>query len=288
VSSNFLAAHYRVFPRRAKCPRFYPLNIEPPVPPKHPDVDRNFNDLTPRFKRNIYDSLKGILRLRVLERDFDQWIEPAPLRWLDVGAGQGQFALMLAAKGHLVTLVDISSEMLAQAQQAFADAGLLAQAEFICCPLQEMADVISGQFDGVMCHAVMEWLQEPQSLLPNLTPFVKPGGWLSVIFYNIHGVIFKNLLRTNYKKIKAQDYRGKQGSLTPLNPLHPSEVLSWFNNARLNLLCYSGIRVFHDYILDKALLERQGEDLIAQELVFSQQLPYRDLGRYIHFLARKE
>lgn len=257
------------------------------MPPKHPDADRNFNDLTPRFKRNIYDSLKGIVRLRVLERDFDQWVEPAPQRWLDVGAGQGQFALKLAAKGHHVSLVDISSEMLAQAQQAFAEAGLLAQAEFICCPLQNMQDFIFGQYDGVMCHAVMEWLQEPHRLLPNLTPLVKPGGWLSVIFYNIHGVIFKNLLRANYKKITAQDFRGKQGSLTPLNPLDPNEVLKWFHEAHLTLVCHSGIRVFHDYILDKALLERQGEALIEQELAFSQQQPYRDLGRYIHFLARK-
>ncbi|HMW73376.1 MAG TPA: methyltransferase domain-containing protein [Cellvibrionaceae bacterium] len=257
------------------------------MPPKHPDADRNFNDLTPRFKRNIYDSLKGVVRLRVLQRDFDQWLEPRPQRWLDVGAGQGQFALQLAAQGHQVTLVDISSEMLAQAKQAFTEAGLLAQADFICCPLQQMPEFIHERFDGVMCHAVMEWLQEPELLLPQLTPYIKPGGWLSVIFYNVHGVVFKNLLRTNYKKINAGDFRGKQGSLTPLNPLDPAEVIKWFEQAHLSIRCHSGIRVFHDYILDKTLLAKQGEPLIEQELAFSQRLPYRDLGRYIHLLARK-
>lgn len=256
------------------------------MPPKHPDADRNFNDLTPRFKRNIYDSLKGVMRLRVLQRDFDQWLARSPQRWLDVGAGQGQFALMLAAQGHHVTLVDVSSAMLTQAEQAFAEAGLLAQATFICCPLQQMPEFIQEQFDGVMCHAVMEWLQEPQQLLPHLMPFIKPAGWLSVIFYNLHGVIFKNLLRTNYKKINGGDFRGKQGSLTPLNPLEPTEVISWFEAANLSIKCHSGIRVFHDYILDKALLAQQGEALIEQELAFSQRLPYRDLGRYIHLMAQ--
>ena len=255
--------------------------------PKHPDADRNFNDLTPRFKRNIYDSLKGILRLRILERDFSQWISATPQHWLDVGAGQGQFALMLASMGHRVTLVDISSDMLAEAKEAFTAAGLFTQVEFICCPLQEMHNYIDAQFDGVTCHAVMEWLQEPCTLLPYLLPFMKPDAWLSVIFYNIHGVIFKNLLRANFKKIKACDYRGKQGSFTPLNPLNPVEVISWFNAQGLTIVCHSGIRVFHDYILDKALLERQGEELIEQELAFSQQLPYRDLGRYVHLLARR-
>lgn len=257
------------------------------MPPKHPDADRNFDDLTPRFKRNIYDSLKGVLRLRVLQRDFKHWISLQPQHWLDVGAGQGQFALILATLGHRVTLVDISEEMLAEAKEAFAQAGLLAQAQFICCPLQEMEQVISGQFDGVMCHAVMEWLQEPQKLLDYLVPFIKPAGWLSVIFYNIHGVIFKNLLRANYKKIIAGNYRGKQGSLTPLNPLDPVDVINWFAELDLEIVCHSGIRVFHDYILDKNLLSQQGEALIEQELAFSQLLPYRDLGRYVHLLARK-
>lgn len=257
------------------------------MPPKHPDADRNFDDLTPRFKRNIYDSLKGVLRLRVLQRDFKHWISLQPQHWLDVGAGQGQFALILAALGHRVTLVDISEEMLAEAKEAFTQAGLLAQARFICCPLQDMQQVLSEQFDGVMCHAVMEWLQEPQKLLDYLVPFIKPAGWLSVIFYNIHGVIFKNLLRANYKKINAGDYRGKQGSLTPLNPLDPVDVIAWFSALDLEIVCHSGIRVFHDYILDKNLLSQQGETLIEQELVFSQLLPYRDLGRYVHLLARK-
>jgi S-adenosylmethionine-dependent methyltransferase len=258
------------------------------VPPKHPDSDRNFNDLTPRFKRNIYDSLKGTLRLRVLARDFKQWVGDQPQRWLDVGAGQGQFALLLAAMGHHVTLVDISSEMLDEARDAFAAADLLDHAEFICCPLQHMHEYISEQYDGVLCHAVMEWLQEPSTLLHFLTPFIKPAGWLSVIFYNIHGVIFKNLLRANYKKINAGDYRGKQGSLTPLNPLDPIDVINWFAAANLDIICHSGIRVFHDYILDKTLLSQQGEALIEQELAFSQVLPYRDLGRYVHLLARKK
>lgn len=261
------------------------------MPPKHPDSDRNFDDLTPRFKRNIYDSLKGILRLRVLQRDFAQWVDYRHGHWLDVGAGQGQFALLLAGMGHRVTLVDVSEQMLEQAHESFAKAGLLDQAQFICCSLQSMqasTQLRGVKFDGVLCHAVMEWLQEPQELLAYLTPFLGPSSWLSVIFYNIHGVIFKNLLRTNYKKIKAGDYRGKQGSLTPLNPLDPEQVAQWFAQAKLRILCQSGIRVFHDYILDAPLQSRQGEELIEQELAFSQRLPYRDLGRYIHFLARKE
>jgi S-adenosylmethionine-dependent methyltransferase len=255
------------------------------VPPKHPAQDRNFDDLTPRFRRNIYHTLKGQIRLAVLARDFAEHLPSAPSEILDVGAGLGQFALQLAQQGHRLTLVDLSAQMLAEAEQAFAAAQV--SASFICCPLQSLAEQVPGrEFDGVMCHAVMEWLVEPYSLVAQLKPWIKPGGWLSLLFYNLHGVVFKNLLRTNFKKVAAQDFRGRIGSLTPLNPLEPEQVRASLAAAGFELLCHSGVRVFHDYILDDALRERQGEALIAQELAFSQQLPYRDLGRYVHLLAR--
>lgn len=255
---------------------------------KHPDQDRNFDDLTPRFRRNIYATLKGQLRLAVLRRDFAQHIGAGNLRILDVGAGQGQFALELARQGHALTLTDLSQVMLGQAEELFDSARAdISWPTFYCGPLQELPANAWPPFDVVLCHAVMEWLQDPQDVLRYLLPLVKPGGYLSVIFYNKHGMVFKNLLRTNFKKVARGDCRGHRGSLTPLNPLEPERVRAWFNTAGLSMVCESGIRVFHDYILDDAERKRQGDELVEQELVFSQKMPFRDLGRYMHFLARK-
>lgn len=86
------------------------------MPAKHPEKDRNFDDLTHRFARNIYQTPKGQLRLAVLERDFGVIPKAPALEVMDVGAGQGQFGLWLAAQGHDVTLVDVSAEMLAKAK----------------------------------------------------------------------------------------------------------------------------------------------------------------------------
>ena len=254
---------------------------------KHPARDRNFDDLTPRFQRNIYNTLKGQLRLAVLRRDFFQHIAPGNLRILDAGAGQGQFALELARQGHRLTLIDISPRMLEDAQCTFAAAtDVIAAPEFCCCSLQTLAKHFHEPFDGVLCHAVAEWLESPETLLAYLLPHIKKGGFLSIIFYNRHGLVFKNLLRTNFAKVSAGDVRGARGSLTPLNPLEPDQVRAWFSSAGLTMLCESGIRVFHDYILDDALRKQQGEALVEQELAFSRQMPFRDLGRYMHFLAR--
>ena len=54
----------------------------------------------------------------------------------------------------------------------------------------------------------------------------------------------------------------------------------------MQLLSHSGIRVFHDYIFNEEHRARDPQILLELELEFSQQEPYRSLGRYVHFLLR--
>ena len=256
-------------------------------------MDRNFDGIAPLFTRNIYDNAKGQLRLAVLRRDFAECLPLADhdLRILDAGAGQGQFALELAAAGHQLVLSDISAEMLQVARAALEQLPPAVQerVSIVQAPLQQLSnDLDSGaDFDLVMCHAVIEWLKEPAQLVASLESLVRPGGYFSLIFYNLDGMIFKNLLRTNFKKILQQDYRGFRGSLTPANPLRLEQVRGWMLDAGFEEICCSGIRVFHDYIFDKQDRQREPGTLEELELAFSRQLPYRDLGRYIHVLCRK-
>lgn len=260
---------------------------------KQPDnQDRNFDDLAKRFKKNIYGGLKGDIRLAVLERDCQNHLPIAPYqpqgktwRILDAGGGQGQFSLQLAAAGHEVVLCDISAEMLKLAEERIAQQPWRERVTLVHCAIQELAEKIAdSQFDLVICHAVMEWMQEPKDLLPCLLQYAKPQGFLSLTFYNLHSLIYKNLLRTNFKKIRNRDYGGQKGSLTPINPLLPEQVLQWVNELPLQLLSHSGIRVFHDYIFDEDKRERDPAGLLEMELHFSQQEPYRSLGRYQHLL----
>lgn len=258
---------------------------------KHPESDRNFDDLAQRFGRNIYDSMKGQLRLAVLRRDFAEHMPSTPLRVLDVGAGQGQWAMEMLGMGHSVLLSDLSGEMLAIAQarvqQSELPAAVRLKARWLQSPVQELAHRVDEKFDLIVCHAVLEWLEEPRNLLQWIEPLLAPQAWCSIIFYNRNGLIFKNLLRANYAKVEAADYRGRKGSLTPLNPLVPEDVLDWVRCAGYEVICHSGIRVFHDYVLDKKNYAKNPQAVERLELAYSRVPPYRDLGRYIHLLLRK-
>lgn len=261
--------------------------------------DRNFDDLADRFKRNVYGGLKGAIRLAVLHRDFAEHLPevsstPADstfhkLRILDAGGGQGQFSLHLAQVGHELVICDISAEMLKLAEREIIAAGLEAKVSLLHCALQDLPQHLHNcQFDLVLCHAVMEWMAEPQHLLACLNRYLSTTGHLSLTYYNLHSLIYKNLLRTNFKKIQARDYGGARGSLTPINPVDPELCKQWLAELPFEVLASSGIRVFHDYIFDQQLRERCPEDLIAMELEFSRTEPYRSLARYIHVLARKK
>ncbi len=249
------------------------------------DKDKNFDDLAHRFKDNIYGRLKGQIRLAVLERDLAPYLS-APLTVVDAGGGQGQFAMLLARRGHRVSLCDISGEMLKLARENAAAQGI-DNVSFIHCALQQLQRELDEPADLLLCHAVLEWLAEPGAALACLHRCLKPGGLLSLAFFNVNSIIYKNLLRANYRKVASGNFVGVKGSLTPINPLASDEVFGWCEALGLVVLQHSGIRVFHDYIPDHDLRNRHPEAVIDMELKFSQLEPYRSLGRYIHVVLQK-
>ncbi|NIB44539.1 methyltransferase domain-containing protein [Pseudomaricurvus alkylphenolicus] len=257
------------------------------------EQDRNFDDLARRFKRNVYDRLKGDIRLAVLERDLDEHAHELlvrgdrPWRILDAGGGQGQFSLALAKRGHQVTLCDHSEEMLKLAQARAEEEGLGSKVDFRHCSIQSLVEERLQPFDLILCHAVLEWVANPEQLLQCLMGVLAPKGLLSLTFYNVNSIKMKNLLRTNFKKVIEDDYRGYRGSLTPTWPRQPEEVYGWLAQLPLTELCHSGIRCFHDYILEPEHRTREPQQQLQLELRLSREEPWRSLGRYIHVLSRK-
>jgi len=256
--------------------------------------DRNFDDLAFRFEKKVYGSSKGSIRLAVLKKDLEDFfpraVQPAkqsPLEILDAGGGTGPFSVTQARLGHRITLCDLSIQMLALAEKKFKEEGVSRNLNCCHCSIQQLNPAMLPAFDMVLCHGVIGWLAEPETVLAHLVSLLKPGGMLSLTFYNLNGMIFKNLLRANYKKIVNKAYTGYPGSLTPTHPRYPEQVLEWIQALPLRRLCHSGIRVFHDYILDPKDREKTPDTVIDLELEFSRKLPFRDLGRYQHLLAVK-
>jgi S-adenosylmethionine-dependent methyltransferase len=253
------------------------------------DKDRNFDDLADKFARKVYGGLKGDIRLAVIWRDLLAAVPEIEgsqaLRILDVGGGLGQFTLRLAGLGHTVVYNDLSQNMLTQTRHKAEAQGLQSRIQWLQCPYQELESHLSDEqgFDLVLCHAVAEWLATPNKLIYGLKPFIKPNGLLSLTYYNQHSLVYRNLIRGNFKMLDNK-FVAHPGSLTPGTPLDPAEVSQWVADAGLSISQSSGIRVFYDYVSEQRGGHADDQSVIAMELRHSVLEPYKWLGRYIHLL----
>ena len=257
--------------------------------------DRNFDDISAHFEKKIYGGLKGEIRLAVLRHDIFGWVKSwqqthnRPLRVLDVGAGLAQISIELAKDGHDVTINDISANMLEIAKQ---NAGEAAQnITWHTCPYQQLDDKLTGKYDLILCHAVLEWLAEPKLIMDFFDRWLVDDraekGVLSLCFYNPASFVYRNLVMGNFNLLNNKDFKADNGSLTPNHPVAKDEVLAWIGDHHYQILHTSGLRVFHDYSPLKRGGHTNPQAVIDMEVAYSGQDPYKWLGRYLHFLVSK-
>ncbi|CAE6889667.1 tRNA 5-carboxymethoxyuridine methyltransferase [Pseudomonas marincola] len=246
-------------------------------------TDRHFDELATRFAEKIYGGAKGAIRLAVLQADLAEALPDKPLRVLDVGAGLGHMSLWLAERGHDVTLAEPAGPMLEGARARFAEAGQTAT--FIQAPWQDLLGQLDQRYDLVVCHAVLEWLAEPASILPVLHQLTAPDGMLSLAFYNKNALVYRNLLKGHFRKLRKAEFAGEKQSLTPQQPLDPEEMATQL--AELwQVESQSGIRVFHDYMPHEFQAKAELIDLLEMELAYRRHPAFAGLGRYLHWICR--
>lgn len=250
--------------------------------------DRSFDGIANKFARNIYQSSKGQIRQQVLLRDLAELpLLTQPCDILDVGAGQGQLATALARLGHKVHLTDISAEMLQIAEQS-AEPEILPLLSFEQVSLAQLATQQGKCYSLILCHAMLEWLAEPQLAIAQLKSLLQPGGVLSLMFYNKDAKRFANIIFGNFDYVMADFQVKKKVSLNPQHPLSPQDVEQWCLQAGLSVMTKTGVRCFHDYLRNQQQQSSHFEQLLALELQYNRTEPYASLGRYQHLLLQAD
>lgn len=252
--------------------------------------DKSFDDLADRFRKNIYGTRKGEIRFSILWRYYQEHllknVGNTTLKVLDAGCGLGQVAHRLLELGHRVTLCDLSSEMISEAHSAIPE-HLHDNATFIHASFQDLVEHHAGEFDLIVCHAVLEWIHAPDEAIDKLSQLCRPGGTLSLMFYNRDALIFRNLIRGNWKKIQSGRLAGEAGGLTPTNPIDPHELRTWLERSGFDQLDAIGLRTFFDYLPKPMQQGRELADILELEYYYSTRSPYKDIARYIHIRAQK-
>ena len=249
--------------------------------------DQNFDHLVEKFEKSIYSTVKGEWRLKLLQEDLQELYADESLDIWDAGCGLGQMALWFAQKGHRLTCCDISYKMLEKAKTLFQKAET--EATFHQAPSQELSKILPQQ-DLVIFHAVIEWLAKPLESLEMISSRVKPGGHLSLLFFNHHSLIYRNVLRGGWRlqTILSKAWYGKGKKLTPPYPQKPEVIVKWLQENGYTIKAHTGIRVFHDYMDKNALGISKEEELMELEYRYCREETFKNMGRYVHVLAQKE
>ncbi|MDW8846543.1 tRNA uridine 5-oxyacetic acid(34) methyltransferase CmoM [Erwinia sp. MMLR14_017] len=252
--------------------------------------DRNFDDIAEKFSKNIYGTTKGRIRQAIVWQELEAilaTLPQGPLRVLDAGGGEGQTGCGVAALGHDVLLCDLSEEMLQRARAHAEEKGVSGNMQFKQISAQEAPQHLDKPVDLVLFHAVLEWVADPEAVLAALYDALAPGGVLSLMFYNINGLIMQTLVLGNFGYMQADLRKRKRKTLSPDHPREPEQVYRWLQEAGFTVENKTGIRVFHDYMRDKTRQTERFEEVLALEKRFCRQEPFLSLGRYIHVTARK-
>ncbi|MEU1118611.1 MULTISPECIES: methyltransferase domain-containing protein [unclassified Streptomyces] len=104
------------------------------------------------------------------------WLPEASVDVLDLGCGTGSLALLAAGRGHRVTGVDLSPNMLERARAKLASY----DAEFLVGDVRE-PPVGGRKFDVVLARHVLWMMPDPEATLRDWCAFLRPGGRLILI-----------------------------------------------------------------------------------------------------------
>ena len=251
--------------------------------------DTDFDAIASDFEKEIYGSSKGYVRLQVLLEDLLSeipQIEHGDLNVLDAGGGAGHMAIWMARSSNNVLLCDPSQEMLDKAEEAIHAANLQEAVTVRHSSIQNLDSSI-GDFDVILCHAVLEWLGNPRDTLEHLAKFLNPHGYLSLMFYNNNAALMKRVFKGEFTTL-IHDDEGDSSSRGPgVSPLAEKVVRGWLDKFGLRVRSKAGIRIFHDHLPIDARTGERIEDLLEVEKRLRKQEPFASLGQHIHLVCER-
>ena len=239
-----------------------------------------------------YSQLYGQVRTHVLHAHLMQHLPSPPAEIVDVGGGAGNQSIPLARAGYRVTIVDPSAVMLAEAGKALEvePADVAARVELVEADGERAVQILGeARFDGVLCHGVLMYLDDPVPLTAALCALTRPGGLVSVVTKNRRTLAVRPALDGKWSEALAAfdadrqvnglglDSRGDDvDELGEVLRRHSVDPITWY-----------GVRLFTEsWARDRPEVDPVDE-VLAVELEASRRDPYRQLSRLFHLLGTR-
>ncbi len=220
-------------------------------------------------------------------RRSDQSSPQPGLDVLDIGGGTGGFAVRVAGLGHRVTVVDPSPDALAAlARRAREDGVEVVGQQGDLGSLLELVGPAGA--DVVLCHGVLEVVDDPAAALATIREVLRPGGRLSLLVAQRHAAVIARAMAGHVAQALAllddPAATGRTG-----RRFTAGELTALLAEAGFEVGSVHGVRVFADLVPGALLDLEPGTTaaLLELEKTVADRPEYLPLATQLHVIAER-
>ncbi|MFE2130941.1 MULTISPECIES: class I SAM-dependent methyltransferase [Streptomyces] len=242
-------------------------------------------------------SLRTAVVWEVLKEALDRRVKATGrdvLDVLDTGGGTGKFAVPVAHLGHRVTVVDPSPNALFGLERRVSEAGVADLVRGVQGDAQGLLEVVErGAYDVVLCHGVLEYVDDPAEGVANVAAALRPGGTLSLLAAGLGGAVLARALAGHFTEARnaLTDPAGRWGSGDPVPRRFTGEQLSELvGGAGLAVGAVHGVRIFADLVPGVLVDTEPGavEALLRLEEAAAELPAFHAVATQLHVLGEKQ
>jgi S-adenosylmethionine-dependent methyltransferase len=207
---------------------------------------------------------------------------------IDIGGGTGGFAVRVAELGHRVTVIDPSPDALATLGRRADESGVADLVTARQGDLDSLPQLVDpDSVDVVLCHGVLEIVDDPTAALGTLAGVLRPGGVLSLLVAQRHAAVVARAMAGHFNQAKLLlDDPAAVGSARRYTPV---EVAALLEESGFDITAMHAIRVFVDHVPSSLVDLEPGAAaaLVELERAVADRPEYLPLGTQLHVLATR-
>ena len=239
-----------------------------------------------------YAHLYGQVRIHVVHAHLMDHLPPPPAAVVDIGGGAGNQSIGLARAGYGVTIVDPSAVMLAEATQLLAGEppDVAARVRLVEADGERAPELLGeAQFDGVLCHGVLMYVDDPVPLVTSMCTLARPGAIVSILTKNRRTLAVRPALDGDWRAALAafDSERQVNGLGIDTRGDDVDELSGLLRDRDVDPLAWYGVRTFTEGWARGRPAVDPVDDVLAVELEASRRDPYRQLSRLFHLVGRR-